>query len=91
MRELQLQRTVICRSSFLVRVVTSNCILTWIQVLSYFILQKLDYLKYRGSLIGIKGPTEEELEAGGDWGPKQIFCVVNYCDILDVDSQLIEM
>ena len=34
---------------------------------------------------------EEELEVGGDWGPKQIFCVVKYCDILDVDSQLIEM
>ena len=28
---------------------------------------------------------EVQLEAGGDWGPNQVFCIKNYCDILDVD------
>ena len=35
--------------------------------------------------------NEVELKTGGDWGPKQVFCVKNYCDILHVDSRLIDM
>ena len=31
------------------------------------------------------------LEAGGEWGPKQVFCVVNYKDIIGVDNQLVEV
>ena len=34
---------------------------------------------------------EEALEAGGSYGPKQIFCIKNYCDILDVDSELVDL
>jgi len=34
---------------------------------------------------------EVTLEAGGDWGPKQVFCVVNYKDIIGVDNQLVEV
>ena len=32
--------------------------------------------------------SEEQLEAGGTWSPKQIDCMKNYSDILDVDSEL---
>ena len=35
--------------------------------------------------------NEVELKKGGDWGPKQVFCVKNYSDILNVDNKLIEM
>ena len=35
--------------------------------------------------------NEVELKTGGDWGPKHVFCVKNYCDILHVDSRLIDM
>ena len=31
------------------------------------------------------------LEAGGVWGPKQVFRVVNYKDIVGVDNQLVEV
>ena len=31
------------------------------------------------------------LEAGGEWGPKQVFRVVNYTDIIGVDNQLVEV
>ena len=34
---------------------------------------------------------EVELKEGGDWGPSQIFCVKNYSDILDVDSELVDI
>ena len=34
---------------------------------------------------------EVELEAGGDWGPKQIFCIKKFSDILKVENELIEM
>ena len=31
--------------------------------------------------------NEITFEAGGDWGPKQVFCIVNYKDIIGVDNQ----
>ena len=34
---------------------------------------------------------EEMLEAGGTWSPKQIYCMKNYSDILDVDSELVDI
>jgi len=35
--------------------------------------------------------SEEILEAGGTWSPKQIYCMKNYSDILDVDSELVDI
>ena len=35
--------------------------------------------------------TEEQLEAGGTWSPKQIYCMKNYSDILGVDSELVDI
>ena len=35
--------------------------------------------------------SEEMLEAGGTWSPKQIYCMKNYSDILDVDSELVDI
>lgn len=35
--------------------------------------------------------TEVTLEAEGDWGPKQVFRVMNHRDIIGVDNQLVEV
>ena len=35
--------------------------------------------------------TEEQLEAGGTWSQKQIYCMKNYSDILGVDSELVDI
>ena len=34
---------------------------------------------------------EGALEAGGDWNPKQVFCIKTFKDILKVDSVLFSM
>jgi len=34
---------------------------------------------------------EATLKAGGDWGPNQVFCVVYYKEIIDVDDQFVEV
>jgi len=35
--------------------------------------------------------SEEILNAGGTWSPTQIYCMKNYSDILDVDSELVDI
>ena len=44
-------------------------------------------------MVGKSGSSylEEMLEAGGTWSPKQIYCMKNYSDILDVDSELVDI
>ena len=32
-----------------------------------------------------------ELVAGGDWGPKQVYCIKNFSDILKVENELVDM
>ena len=34
---------------------------------------------------------EVELVAGGDWGPKQVYCIKNFSDILKVENELVDM
>ena len=35
--------------------------------------------------------TEVELKAGGDWAPKQVYCMKHFSDILSVESDLVDI
>jgi len=56
-------------------------------------ISKRKNVRVLARLMKKTGSTYQEvaLEAGGNWGPKQVHCIKSFSDILKVDNVLVSM